>query len=295
MIGSYPPNPVRGMRWDENCGKKRRAAAMTAMRRDDAATGNARSARLAIRAGAHRGPTAGLAPGYVQGNLAVLPKPLAADFLRFCQLNPKPCPLIGLSAPGDGRVPELGEDLDIRTDIPRYRVWKNGELVAEPEDLREFWRDDLVSFVIGCSFSFEEALMADGIEVRHIALGRNVPMYRTSVQTQAAGPFHGPMVVSMRPMSPADAIRAVQITTRFPAVHGAPVHIGKPELIGIHDLGKPDYGDAVPVGDDELPVFWACGVTPQSVIATVKPEFCITHYPGSMLVTDRKNSEFAIM
>ncbi len=269
---------------------------VTPMRRDDAVdTGGARAARLAIRAGAHRGPTAGLAPGYVQGNLAVLPKALAADFLRFCQLNPKPCPLIGLSAPGDGRVPELGEDLDIRTDIPRYRVWKNGELVAEPEDVREFWRDDLVSFVIGCSFSFEEALMADGIEVRHIALGRNVPMYRTSVQTQAAGPFHGPMVVSMRPMSPADAIRAVQITTRFPAVHGAPVHIGKPELIGIRELAKPDYGDAVPVGDDELPVFWACGVTPQSVIATVKPEFCITHYPGSMLVTDRKNSEFAIM
>lgn len=269
---------------------------MTSMRRDDAVdTGGARAARLAIRAGAHRGPTAGLAPGYVQGNLAVLPKPLAADFLRFCQLNPKPCPLIGLSAPGDGHVPELGKDLDIRTDIPRYRVWKNGELVAEPEDVREFWRDDLVSFVIGCSFSFEEALMADGIEVRHIALGRNVPMYRTSVQTQAAGPFHGPMVVSMRPMSPADAIRAVQITTRFPAVHGAPVHIGKPELIGIRDLAKPDYGDAVPVGDGELPVFWACGVTPQSVIATVKPEFCITHYPGSMLVTDRKNTEFAIM
>jgi uncharacterized protein YcsI (UPF0317 family) len=269
---------------------------VTPMRRDDAAdTGGARAARLAIRAGAHRGPTAGLAPGYVQGNLAVLPKVLAADFLRFCQLNPKPCPLIGLSAPGDGRIPELGEDLDVRTDIPRYRVWQNGELVAEPEDVREFWRDDLVSFVIGCSFSFEEALMADGIEIRHIALGRNVPMYRTSVQTQAAGPFHGPMVVSMRPMRPADAIRAVQITTRFPAVHGAPVHIGKPELIGIRDLGKPDYGDAVPVGDDELPVFWACGVTPQSVIATVKPEFCITHYPGSMLVTDRKNSEFAIL
>jgi uncharacterized protein YcsI (UPF0317 family) len=219
---------------------------------------------------------------------------LAADFLRFCQLNPKPCPLIGTSAPGDWRVPELGADLDIRTDIPRYRVWRNGELVAEPETLDTVWRDDLVSFVIGCSFSFEEALMADGIEIRHITRGCNVPMYRTSVATQAAGPFHGPLVVSMRPMKPADAIRAVQITSRFPAVHGAPVHIGKPEMIGITDIMKPDYGDAVPIGDDELPVFWACGVTPQSVIATVKPEFCITHYPGSMLVTDRKNSEFAV-
>ncbi|MFN3656615.1 MAG: putative hydro-lyase [Pseudolabrys sp.] len=266
------------------------------VRRDDAADTDAgRAARIAIRGGLHRGPTAGLAPGYVQGNLAILPQAVAGDFLRFCQLNPKPCPLIGMSAPGDWRIPELGEDLDIRTDIPRYRVWRQGELVAEPEDLHAVWRDDLVSFVIGCSFSFEEALAADGIEIRHIALGCNVPMYRTSIATHAAGPFHGPMVVSMRPMSPADAIRAVQITTRFPAVHGAPVHIGKPEMIGIGDIAKPDYGDAVPVKDDELPVFWACGVTPQSVIAAAKPDFCITHYPGSMLVTDRKNSEFAIM
>jgi len=264
-------------------------------RKDQPEPGSGLSARLAVRAGTHRGPTAGLAPGNVQGNLAILPQALAADFMRFCHLNPKPCPLIGTSAPGDPRVPELGEDLDIRTDLPRYRVWKNGELVAEPEDVREFWRDDLVSFVIGCSFSFEEALTAEGIELRHITRGCNVPMYRTSIATNRAGPFHGPMVVSMRPMSPRDAIRAVQITTRFPSVHGAPVHIGKPELIGIKDVMKPDYGDAVEVRDDELPVFWACGVTPQSVIATVKPDFCITHYPGSMLVTDRKNTEFAIL
>ncbi|HEY4981751.1 MAG TPA: putative hydro-lyase [Pseudolabrys sp.] len=270
--------------------------AVTPMRRDDTgAPGSGLAARLAIRAGQYRGPTSGLAPGYVQGNLAILPNALAADFLRFCQLNPKPCPLIGSSAPGDWRVPALAADIDIRTDIPRYRVWRNGELVAEPEDIREFWRDDLVSFVIGCSFSFEEALMADGIEMRHIALNRTVPMYRTSLPTATAGPFRGPMVVSMRPMRPADAIRAIQITTRFPAVHGAPVHIGKPELIGIADLAKPDYGDPVPVREDEIPVFWACGVTPQSVIATVKPDFCITHYPGSMLVTDRRNTEFAIM
>jgi uncharacterized protein YcsI (UPF0317 family) len=266
------------------------------MRREDTGSpGSGLAARLAIRAGTHRGPTSGLAPGFVQGNLAILPNALAADFLRFCQLNPKPCPLIGSSAPGDWRVPALGEDIDIRTDIPRYRVWRNGELVAEPEDIRDVWRDDLVSFVIGCSFSFEEALMADGIEMRHIERGCNVPMYRTSIATAEAGPFHGPMVVSMRPMRPADAIRAIQITTRFPAVHGAPVHIGKPELIGIKDIGKPDYGDAVEVTEDEIPVFWACGVTPQAVIATVKPDFCITHYPGCMLVTDRRNTEFAIM
>jgi uncharacterized protein YcsI (UPF0317 family) len=270
--------------------------AVTPLRREDTpSSGSGLAARLAIRADEHRGPTAGLAPGFVQGNLAILPQRLAADFLRFCQLNPKSCPLIGMSAPGDPRVPVLGEDLDIRTDLPRYRVWRNGELTAEPQDLCTVWRDDLVSFVIGCSFSFEEALTSDGIELRHITQRCNVPMYRTSIATAEAGPFHGPMVVSMRPMTPANAIRAVQITTRFPAVHGAPVHIGKPELIGIADLDKPDYGDAVPVGGDELPVFWACGVTPQSVIATVKPEFCITHYPGSMLVTDRKNTEFAIM
>lgn len=259
-----------------------------------ASVASGHAARLKIRHSEHRGPTSGLAPGYVQGNLAILPNSLAADFLRFCQLNPKSCPLIGNSTPGDWRMPSLGEDLDIRTDLPRYRVWRNGELVAEPNDVVEYWRDDLVSFVIGCSFSFEEALIADGIEMRHIALGCNVPMYRTSIPTVQAGPFHGPMVVSMRPMSPADAIRAIQITTRFPAVHGAPVHIGKPELIGIKDIDKPDYGDALPVREDEIPVFWACGVTPQSVVATVKPEFCITHYPGSMLITDRKNIELAM-
>ena len=247
------------------------------------------AARRAIRAGTHRGPTAGLAPGNVQGNLAILPQALAADFLRFCQLNPKPCPLIGTSAPGDPRVPDLGEDLDIRTDLPRYRVWKNGELVAEPQDIREFWRDDLVSFVIGCSFSFEEALTAEGIELRHITRGCNVPMYRTSIATKEAGPFRGPMVVSMRPMTPRDAIRAVQITTRLPSVHGAPVHIGFPEAIGIPDLGKPWVGDPTEVKADELPLFWACGVTPQSVVLDAKPSLCITHAPGHMLVTDLSN------
>ena len=254
-----------------------------------------RDARLMSRCGELTGPTAGLAPGFVQGNLAILPAALAGDFLRFCQLNPKPCPLLAASAPGDWRLPSLGEDLDIRTDIPRYRVFRNGELVDEPYDVRAHWRDDLVTFALGCSFSFEEALIEDGIELRHITCGTAVPMYRTSVPTTPAGAFHGPLVVSMRPLKPADAIRAIQITTRFPAVHGAPVHIGRPDLIGIKDIMKPDYGDPVPINDDEIPVFWACGVTPQSVVATVKPEFCIAHYPGSMLVTDRRNTEFAIM
>lgn len=253
------------------------------------------AARLVIRQGRHHGPTSGLAPGFVQANLAILPNNLAENFLRFCRLNPKPCPVIGVAAAGDWRLPELGEDLDVRTDLPRYRVWRRGTVVDEPTDLRRWWRDDLVSFAIGCSFSFEQALLENGIELRHMTCNCTVPMYRTSVETLAAGPFHGPLVVSMRPMTPANAIRAVQITTRFPSVHGAPVHLGKPESIGIRDLSAPDWGDAVPVHDDELPVFWACGVTPQSVIMAAQPEFCITHYPGAMLVTDRRNTEFAIM
>ncbi len=253
------------------------------------------AARLRVRRGEHSGPTSGLAPGFVQANLAILPRALAEDFLRFCRLNPKPCPLIGVSAPGDWNLPELGADLDIRTDLPRYRVWRDGVAVDEPGDLMRWWRDDLVIFAIGCSFSFEQALLEDGIELRHFTCNCTVPMYRTSIETAPAGPFRGPLVVSMRPMTPLDAIRAVQITTRFPSVHGAPVHLAKPEAIGIADIAKPDWGDAVPIHDGEIPVFWACGVTPQSVIMAVKPEFCITHYPGAMLVTDRRNTEFAIM
>jgi uncharacterized protein YcsI (UPF0317 family) len=254
-----------------------------------------REARLAIRSGAWTAPTSGLAPGYVQGNLAILPSALAGDFLRFCQLNPKPCPLLEVSQPGDWRLPLLADDLDIRTDLTRYRVWQNGNIVDEPTDIHRWWRDDLVTFAIGCSFSFEEALIENGIELRHITNGCAVSMYRTNIETAPAGPFRGPLVVSMRPMKPADAIRAVQVTTRFPTVHGAPVHLGNPGMIGIKDIAKPDYGDPVQIKDDEIPVFWACGVTPQSVIATVKPDFCITHYPAAMLVTDRRNSEFAIM
>jgi uncharacterized protein YcsI (UPF0317 family) len=251
-------------------------------------------ARRLYRTNAYTGFTHGFAPGFVQGNLAVLPSVLAADFLRFCQLNPKPCPLIGMSPrPGDPSIPELGADLDIRTDIPKYRVWRKGELVAEVADIREVWRDDLVAFVLGCSFSFEDALVEDGLELRHQSCGCNVPMFRTNIPCQPSGPFSGPMVVSMRPFKPADAIRAVQITSRFPAVHGAPVHIGLPELIGIRDITRPDYGDAVDVAADELPVFWACGVTPQAVIANIAPEIAITHAPGSMLITDVRNSRLS--
>jgi uncharacterized protein YcsI (UPF0317 family) len=252
------------------------------------------TARLSARRRELTGPTAHLAPGRVQANLAILPAGLANDFLRFCTRNPRPCPLVAVSEPGDPRLPALGADLDVRTDVPRYRVWRHGEIVEEPLDVTHVWRGDLVTFAIGCSFSFEEALMAAGIEVRHVACGTNVPMYRTNIDTVPAGPFAGPMVVSMRPMKAADAIRAIQITTRFPSVHGAPVHLGDPAEIGIADLSRPDYGDPVEIRKGELPVFWACGVTPQSVIVRARPEFCITHAPGHMLVTDRLNTELAL-
>jgi uncharacterized protein YcsI (UPF0317 family) len=249
--------------------------------------------RRRIRDGDFSGTTAGLAPGNVQANLVILPKTLAHDFLRFTQANSKPCPVLAVSDPGDPRLPGLGEDLDIRSDLPRYRVWRHGELVEEPSDLFHVWRDDLVSFALGCSFSFEEALVEDGIELRHITCRSNVPMYRTNIPCAPAGPFAGPLVVSMRPLKPRDAIRAIQITSRFPSVHGAPMHIGLPETIGVKDLAKPDYGDAVPVEGDELPVFWACGVTPQAVIAEVRPDFCVTHAPGYMLITDLRNTRLA--
>jgi uncharacterized protein YcsI (UPF0317 family) len=251
--------------------------------------------RSRIRAGAVTGPTSGLAPGNVQANLVVLPQALANDFLRFAQANPKPCPLLAVSEPGDPTLPTLAHNLDLRTDLPRYRLWRDGELVEEPTEITHLWRNDLVSFAIGCSFSFEEALIEDGIEIRHITAGRNVPMYRTSIATVPAGVFYGPLVVSMRPLRPADAIRAVQITSRFPSVHGAPVHLGMPEQIGIADIARPDYGDPVPVAPDELPVFWACGVTPQAAVAAAKPEFCITHAPGSMLITDLRNAKLAAL
>lgn len=251
------------------------------------------NSRQAIRQGSHTGPTAGLAPGRVQANLVILPADLAPDFSRFCRANPKPCPLLAESRPGDPTFPALGAEIDVRTDLPRYRVFRDGELADEPTDIRRYWRDDLVAFAIGCSFSFEQALLEAGIRLRHAEEGKNVSMYRTNIDTVPAGAFHGPLVVSMRPLRPADAIRAVEITARFPRVHGAPVHIGLPESIGIRDLARPDWGDAVEIRPDELPVFWACGVTPQAAIAQAKPAFCITHAPGHMLITDLVNSQLA--
>jgi uncharacterized protein YcsI (UPF0317 family) len=257
------------------------------------AGGDPASIRRKIRAGDITGHTSGLAPLYVQGNVVILPVALADDFRRFCDRNPKPCPLLAVSEAGQPTLPSLGKDLDIRTDVPRYRIWRDGALVEEPCDISAYWRDDLVTFILGCSFTFEQALLDAGIPLRHISLGLNVAMYRTSIPTEPSGPFHGPLVVSMRPLSPTDAIRATDITSQFPLTHGAPVHIGKPELIGIADLASPNYGDPVPVAAGEVPVFWACGVTPQAAVVAARPSFCITHAPGCMLVTDRLNQELA--
>jgi uncharacterized protein YcsI (UPF0317 family) len=252
-----------------------------------------REVRRAIRSRRHTGHTAGLAPGYVQGNLCILPREYAAEFEAFCAANPKPCPLLARSEPGNPRLPSLGEDLDIRTDIASYRVFRDGLHEKDVPDLRALWRDDLVAFVLGCSFSFEEALMAAGLRLRYVDEGRNVPMYRTNVDTTPAGRFRGKLVVSMRPFKPADAIRAIEITSRYPRVHGSPVHLGDPHLIGIEDLQKPWAGDPTEVREGEVPLFWACGVTPQSVVLEAKPSLCITHTPGHMLVTDLENASLA--
>ncbi len=239
-----------------------------------------------IRRGEITGQTGGMALGYMQGNLAILPADLALDFARYCQRNPKPCPLVGVSDTGDPMLRTLGEDIDIRTDVSAYNVYREGELADTVHDITDLWRDDLVAFVLGCSFSFEEALLAEGVPLRHLEQGYTVPMYRSNIETVPAGPFHGPTVVSMRPMPMAEAVRAVEVTARFPMMHGKPVHIGEPAAIGIGPLDEPAWGDVPDVRPGEVPVFWACGVTPQAAVMAAKPPFCITHKPGSMLITD---------
>lgn len=252
-----------------------------------------REARREIREGRWSAPTAGLAPGYAQANLVVLPQDLAYEFLLFCQRNPKPCPLLEVTDRGDPCARRSAADGDLRTDLPRYRVYRDGVLTDELSSITTLWRDDFVAFLLGCSFTFETALRRAGLPVRHLELGCNVPMYRTALACQPAGRFAGPMVVSMRPVRSADVPRAVLVTARYPLAHGAPVHIGDPATIGIHDLARPDYGDPVPVRLDEVPVFWACGVTPQAVAQQVKPPLLITHAPGHMFITDLRDEDLA--
>ncbi|NUK29375.1 putative hydro-lyase [Parageobacillus sp. VR-IP] len=240
-------------------------------------------------------PTSGIVPGYTQANLVILPKEDAFDFLLFCQRNPKPCPLLEVTDVGDPILKTIASHADIRTDLPKYRIYQNGRFIKEVTDIVDIWRDDFVAFLIGCSFTFENALIKHGISIRHIEEQRNVPMYKTNIPCVPAGRFHGNMVVSMRPMTPKDAIKSVQITSRFPAVHGAPVHIGRPEDIGIYNLDKPDFGDPVTIKEGEVPVFWACGVTPQAVAIESNCKFMITHAPGHMFVSDLKDEFFAIL
>lgn len=249
-------------------------------------------ARARFRAG-ERTPTAGWAPGFTQANMIIVPREYAYETLLFGQRNPKPCPIIDVTDAGSPHT-ALAEGADLRTDLPAYRVWRDGELVDEPEEIRRYWSGDLVSFLIGCSFTFETPLLAAGIEVRHIAEGRNVSMYRTNRRCRPAGRLGGPMVVSMRPI-PADRVAdAVRISGRFPSVHGAPVHVGEPAALGIDDLGAPDFGDPVPIRAGEVPVFWACGVTPQAAIMASRPPFAITHAPGYMFVTDVPDHTYAV-
>jgi uncharacterized protein YcsI (UPF0317 family) len=249
-------------------------------------------ARARIRTGEHTGPTSGLAPGFGQANLVVLPESEALDFARFCVRNPKPCPLLEVTDTGSPHPWALARNADLRTDLPRYRVFSDGGLIDEPTDVTRYWRDDLVGFLLGCSFTFEWALAAAGLPLAHQRQGVNVPMYVTDRRCAAAGPFDGPLVVSMRPL-PMDAIAsAVEISSHFPAMHGAPVHMGDPALLGISDLDAPDFGDPVTIAPGEVPVFWACGVTPQAVAVAARPSLAIFHAPGHMFISDRPHAEF---
>jgi uncharacterized protein YcsI (UPF0317 family) len=249
--------------------------------------------RTLIRKGRWGKQTAGLALGYAQANLVILPEKYAFDFLLFCQRNPKPCPLLEVLERGRFQTEFLSSEADIRTDIPRYNIYRKGKLEAAVKEIRGFWKRDFVTFLLGCSFSFEEALLRSKIPIRHIEENRNVPMFITNITCKPAGVFHGPMVVTMRPIPPDKVTRAVQITARYASVHGAPIHIGDPSKIGIRNLSNPDFGDPVTIKKGEIPVFWACGVTPQAVVMKAKPDLCITHTPGHMFISDLLNEELA--
>jgi uncharacterized protein YcsI (UPF0317 family) len=251
--------------------------------------------RILIREGKWDKPTAGLAMGFAQANLVILPQRYAFDFLLFCQRNPKPCPLLEVLEPGKFLTEFLASDADIRTDIPRYNIYRKGNLEATVKKIENLWKSDFATFLLGCSFSFEEALLRSKIPIRHIEENKNVPMYITKIPCKPAGVFHGPMVVSMRSIPIDKVTKAVQITSRYASVHGGPVHIGDPSKIGIRDLNKPDFGDSVMIKKGEVPVFWACGVTPQAVVMKTKSDLCITHAPGHMFITDLLNEELATL
>ena len=249
--------------------------------------------RERIRSGQWRGQTSGAARGYVQANLVMMPREAAFDFLMFCVRNPKPCPVLDVLEAGETE-PSIAPGADLRTDLPRYRVFRDGRLEKEVSDVREYFGRDTVSFLLGCSFSFENAMLAKGLPVRNIEEGKNVSMYVTDRQCRPAGPFSAPLVVSMRPLTPSDAVTAVQVTTRFHITHGAPVHMGDPAAIGIRDIGRPEFGDPVEIRPGEIPVFWACGVTSQLAATSAPLPLVITHSPGHMFVSDLTDEDMTI-
>lgn len=248
-----------------------------------------------IRKGDLVQPTSGMCSGHIQANLAIVPKDLAFDFLLFAQRNSKLCPVLDVTDVGDPEPKLMAKGADLRYDIPKYRIYEYGELVDEVINLEKYWRDDLVSFLLGCSFSFESAMINASIPIRHIDDNHNVPMYITNIDTIPAGSFHGKMVVSMRPIPHHQVVRAVQATSRFPQVHGAPIHIGDPSVIGIKNIDKPDFGDRSEIREGEVPIFWACGVTPQSIAMSSKPPLMITHSPGHMFICDPKDEDLAVL
>jgi uncharacterized protein YcsI (UPF0317 family) len=251
-------------------------------------------AREKIRAGEYTGPTGGLASGHAQTNMAILPEEYAFDFLKFCVRNPRPCPVLEVTDAGSPTPLMMASGADLRTDVPRYRVYEEGQLIDEPTDISAYWRDDLVSFLLGCSFTFEKALLDAGLRLAHQEQGRNVPMYTTGRQCVPSGPFSGPMVVSMRPYTAEEVPLAVSVTAHYPMMHGAPVHVGDPDALGIRDIDDPEFGDPISIKEDEIPVFWACGVTPQAVAMDVRPPLMITHSPGHMFITDRLHAEYEV-
>lgn len=255
---------------------------------------NLEEVRTRIRNGQYDGPTSGLAPGHVQTNLVILPEEYAFDFLKFCVRNPKPCPVLEVTDAGSPNPSVMGPDADLRTDVPKYRIYREGELVDEPTDIESYWKDDLVSFLIGCSFTFEAALLDAGLSIAHQDQERNVPMYVTDRECTPSGPFSGPMVVSMRPYRPEEIPTAVSASVRYPTMHGAPVHVGEPDSLGVRNMDEPEFGESISIEKDEVPVFWACGVTPQAVVMSAQLPLVITHSPGHMFITDRLNAEYEV-
>ncbi|MCF8568125.1 putative hydro-lyase [Alicyclobacillus tolerans] len=252
---------------------------------------NPKEMRTLIRKGEWTEPTTGISLGYVQANLIILPASLAGDFQEFCRRNPAPLPLLDMTEPGDPRPLRVAPDADLRTDLPRYRIYRNGQVTEEPTNILDIWREDLVAFLLGCSFTTEYQLLQSGVRLRHIENRQNVPMFKTTIQCKSTQYFHGPVVVSMRPIALQDVEMAKEVTGSFPLAHGAPLHIGDPEKIGITNIQSPDWGDPINIDNNEVPVFWACGVTPQAVVQEVQQEFAITHAPGHMFLTDLKDED----